>query len=104
MLEYLYVRQILSVLTCFILSASFSGVSGLIVYEPCAVTESAPEDSDSCPPTCAQCGCCAQPVLPLDLPAERADDLEILSVIAATTFAPQFSPRDVFHVPKPALC
>lgn len=98
----MFVRRLASLLTVIVLAVCFSGATGLIVPEPCSLSESGSEDA-SCPPTCAQCGCCAQPVVPIDAFVERADDVETATVAVNTSSRSKFSPADVFHVPKSLL-
>ena len=83
-----------------ILSFSATGVTRLIVGEPCAPFTLAAEDDGDCPPTCISCGCCAQAVEPAALIV--AVSIEIVTPLF-NPVPPAFTdsePRDILHVPR----
>jgi hypothetical protein len=85
-----------------LLTFSASGLSSLVIAEPCTRQEQ-PGHDGACPPTCVTCGCCAQAaetvavVVPVVVDAPLAETPDVLPVVPRTT------PRDILHVPKPRL-
>jgi hypothetical protein len=82
-----------------LLAFSASGVSTLMVEEPCTIEQAGEKDSD-CPPTCLTCGCCAQGVEPVALPVSGSPDVPPPSVAAFISRLIDAQARDVLHVPK----
>jgi hypothetical protein len=98
-LQCLNLSRFLLTLIVALLTFSASGVSTVVVVEPCSgFQQNSGEDRD-CPPTCMTCGCCAQAVEPaLVLPTSpdtRVDDIDV--ELARLVKA---HPRPVLHVPK----
>ena len=93
------VRQLLLTLIVALLTFSASGLSTVVIAEPCSGFEQEAGEDRDCPPTCTTCGCCAQAIEPvLVLPASpdtRVDDIrvELARLVKA-------HPRPVLHVPK----
>lgn len=83
-----------------LLTFSASGVSALVVDEPCVVEQAGREDR-SCAPTCVTCGCCAQATEPAAVPHENAPDEPARDVRPLTPLLPVTDPGDILHVPKP---
>ena len=81
------------------LTFSASGVSALVVPEPCTY-EQAGQDDGACAPTCLTCGCCAQPVDPVVFWATSSADAPRPAVIAFVSRLTDAQTRDVLHVPK----
>ena len=81
------------------LAFSASGVSTLIVDEPCTGFEQAAEDQ-SCPPTCVTCGCCAQGVEPAALLVATDPDVPQADTRLLPPGFPEYQPQDILHVPK----
>ena len=97
------VRRVFFVIVVALLSLGTVGVSGLVFQEPCSLSEETREASAPCPPTCVQCACCAQPVVPTRLAVDVADSARTPHrPVLATRFSP-ITPEAVFHVPKSAL-
>jgi hypothetical protein len=80
---------------------SASGVSALIVDEPCTGFEQSGADDASCPPTCVTCGCCAQGVEPVALPVASSPDVPPAAIELLPHGLPEYQPRDILHVPRP---
>jgi hypothetical protein len=83
------------------LSISASGLSSLIVGEPCAGFSVAAEHDSDCPPTCVTCGCCAQAVEPAMFASAGAPDAPVPDFVAVLPPVPNAHPLDILHVPKP---
>jgi hypothetical protein len=94
-------RRAVLVLAAVILAVSVSGVSALIVPEPCTVDELAGETDAACPPTCVTCGCCAQAVEPLTVAAAESPEA-VTEITPALPRFPTSDPEPIFHVPRPA--
>jgi hypothetical protein len=90
-------------LTCVavLLALSVSGVSTLVIAEPCAGFERPGRADAACPPTCVTCGCCAQAVEPLLFTINATPDICITEIAAALPSFPTADPRPILHVPKP---
>ena len=96
-------RQFLLAVAVAVLTLEASGVPQFLLPEPCAPLESTRDEQD-CPPTCVLCGCCAQPLLPLNVPADTAVPRvlsERVTIVPAVIDDPAV--RDIAHVPKPHL-
>ncbi len=86
-----------------LLTFSASGVSALIVPEPCTAFEQPGQEDGACPPTCVRCVCCARAAetvivqsgdsLEVTMAEFQIDELHLLDA----------QPRDILHVPKPRL-
>jgi hypothetical protein len=83
-----------------LLTFSASGVSALIVAEPCTGYELPGREDGSCPPTCVTCGCCAQAVEPVAIPAESAPEVPNTDVGSPSPGVSKNQSRDILHVPK----
>lgn len=96
-------RQFLLAVAVAVLTLEASGVAQFLVPEPCTPLESTREDQN-CPATCVRCGCCAQPLLPVNVPADTAVP-RVLSerVFIAPAVIDDPAARDIAHVPKPCL-
>jgi hypothetical protein len=96
------VRRFALAVLVALLTFSASGVSSLVVQEPCGFYEVDGRDAN-CPPTCVTCGCCHQAVdvVLAVLPLSPHD-----VVTQATTSLPRLlkaDPRGILHVPKSLL-
>lgn len=96
----LAVRRFAFAIIVACLSFSASGVSALIVTEPCTGYEQADPEDGACPPTCVTCGCCAQAVEPAVLPVTNSFHAPVVDVRPLTSRLPKTTPRDILHVPK----
>jgi hypothetical protein len=87
-----------------LLSLSASGVSSLIVAEPCGyqLTGQA-EDDRACPPTCATCGCCAQAAEPAPVAGASSPDSLVSGLLSVLPDLLDADPRDILHVPRAIL-
>jgi len=82
-----------------LLAFSASGVSTLVVLEPCT-SEQAGQEDGACAPTCLTCGCCAQPVEPVLVLASGSPDVPPPTLIAFVSRLVDAQPRGILHVPK----
>ena len=86
-----------------LLTFSASGVSGLVIDEPCTGYELAGSDDRACPPTCVTCGCCAQAAEPALVVDAASPDIPVADITVFMSDLPRTAPLDILHVPKPAL-
>ena len=93
------VRRFSLAVIVVLLSISASGLSSLVVPEPCGSNEAVRTDN-ACPPTCVTCGCCAQAAEPAMLTVTRSADVPVAEVVVPLPQLPQTDPRDILHVPK----
>ena len=96
----LSVRRFAFVLLVGLLTANFSGAIVLLVPEPCTANEASSTADGRCPPTCARCGCCAQPVVPTPLVIVSAQLIIRSEPPAVERGLASPEPVDVFHVPR----
>jgi hypothetical protein len=83
-----------------LLTFSASGVSALVVLEPCTGFEQAGQEDRDCPPTCVTCGCCAQPIEPVAIVVTGSPAVPPAPIVASVPSLPESQPRDILHVPK----
>ena len=86
-----------------LLTFSTSGVSALIVAEPCAADEQPGQEDGACPPTCVRCACCARAAETVVPQAEDSLEVAVAEGQVATFRLASAQPRDILHVPKPRL-
>jgi hypothetical protein len=86
-----------------LLTFSVSGVSALILPEPCTAYAQPGQEDNSCAPTCLTCGCCAQAVEPVALPVTVASGEPRLESVPFAAHIPRTRSREILHVPKPRL-
>jgi hypothetical protein len=86
---------------CLALSAS--GVSSLIIVEPCTGYEPPGQTDTACPPMCVTCGCCAQAVEHAAVIVASSPDLPVIDIDGVLPGLPNTDPRPILHVPKPRL-
>ena len=94
------VRCALAILVALLAFAS-SGVSALVVGEPCSAYEQSGQEDAACPPTCVTCGCCAQAVEPAAIQVADLPDGPVSENHAPVPRPPTTPVRDILHVPKP---
>jgi hypothetical protein len=97
------VHRALLTIVVALLTISASGLSSLVIGEPCTAARPSSHNDAACPPTCVACGCCAQAAEPVNValttsPLERTTD-----IAAAFPPLPLTIPRDILHVPRPGL-
>jgi len=97
------VRRALLAIVVGLLSFTASGVTSLVVDEPCAIVERPGGEDGACPPTCVTCGCCAQAAEPVALTVSVTPDAPIADSPDVLPRVPRNTPRDILHVPKPRL-
>jgi hypothetical protein len=97
------VRRFALAIIVGLLTLSASGVSGLIVAEPCTGYERSGEDDGACPPTCVTCGCCAQAAEPITIVIAESPNVLVADVAAVLPQFPTTDPRDILHVPRLVL-
>lgn len=86
-----------------LLTVSVSGISTLVVAEPCTAFEQPGREDGACPPTCVTCGCCAQAVEPVTLTVTSSFAIPLAEVDVTSPALPRTTPRDILHVPKTLL-
>lgn len=98
-------RRSILALVVGLLTISASGVTSLIVDEPCTGYELAGQDEDdgACPPTCVTCGCCAQAAEAIAFTIASSPDDPLSDVAAVLPDLLNADPRDILHVPKSVL-
>jgi hypothetical protein len=96
------VRRLLLAFVVGLLTFSASGVSSLMVDEPCTGFEltGQGEDDGACPPTCVTCGCCAQAAEAIAFTIASSPDAPLSTVAAVLHDLLTADPRDILHVPK----
>ena len=97
------VRRFALAIIVALLSLSASGVSSLVLAEPCTGYEQSGREDGTCPPTCVTCGCCAQAAEPAILPVTSSLEAPVADVSPLIPRLPKTSPSDVLHVPKLGL-
>jgi hypothetical protein len=96
--------RLLLAIVVAVLAISASGAASLVVAEPCAGDERPGNgDEGACPPTCATCGCCAQPAEPAVAVVVDSPRLPVALPIPVRRSLPEADPSDIMHVPKPRL-
>ena len=83
-----------------LLTFSASGVSSLVISEPCTGYEQPGQEDGACAPTCVTCGCCAQAAEPAVLPVTTSLEAPVTDVCPLIPRLPKANPSDVLHVPK----
>ena len=83
-----------------ILAVSASGLTGLVVNEPCTPFEQPGSYDGACPPTCVTCGCCAQAAEPGAFLVSATPDVPIADAPEILPSLPRTAPDDILHVPK----
>jgi hypothetical protein len=94
------VRRLALALLVGLLSFSATGVTSLLVGEPCLTFTLSPEDDGDCPPSCVTCGCCAQAAEPTAVVVASSLDLPVPHFSAVLPPFTETDPRDILHVPK----
>jgi hypothetical protein len=83
-----------------LLTFSASGVSVLIVDEPCTAYEQSRTQDRDCAPTCVTCGCCAQAVEPGVTLVPNSLSIRSIPPAAVPVRFLSTDPLEVLHVPK----
>ncbi|HSC26826.1 MAG TPA: hypothetical protein VLD67_06105 [Vicinamibacterales bacterium] len=98
-------RRFAPALIVGLLTLSASGVSSLIVAEPCSDYEltGQGEDDGTCPPTCVTCGCCAQAAETAAFAIASSPETPVSDLSAVLPDLLNADPRDILHVPRPVL-
>jgi hypothetical protein len=94
------VRRLALAYIVAMLTLSASGLSSLLIVEPCTGNEPPGQSDSACPPTCVTCGCCAQAVEPVAIVVTGVPDASVTDVNAALPGLPDTDPRPILHVPK----
>jgi hypothetical protein len=97
------VRRFVLAIIVAVLAFSASGVSALIVTEPCTGYEQTAGDDGACPPMCVTCGCCAQAAEAVLLQIANVLDIPLGEIQALVPDLTATQARDILHVPKPRL-
>jgi hypothetical protein len=93
------VRRLAWFLVLAFLTCDLSGLDAFLSRERCAAVNDVLPDNN-CPPTCARCACCAQPVV--GSPAVTLVPLsepQVLTEPRIIGIAPA-PPHDILHIPK----
>jgi hypothetical protein len=83
-----------------LLTLGASGVSSLVINEPCTGYELPGRDDGACPPTCVTCGCCAQAVETVVIVVAISADVRVADIAGFLPDLPRTTTRDILHVPK----
>jgi hypothetical protein len=94
------VRRIAFAIIVACLTFSASGISALVINEPCTGYEQPGREDGACPPTCVTCGCCAQAVEPVILSVVGSPEVPVVEIHAFLANVPETGPRKILHVPK----
>jgi hypothetical protein len=94
------VRRLAPTIIVALLTFSVSGVSTLLLSEPCTGDEQSGRADGTCPPTCVTCGCCAQAVEPASVVVASSPDIPVAEIVTALPRLVKSDPRPVLHVPK----
>lgn len=94
------VRRVVLAIIVGMLTFSASGVSSLVINEPCTGYELPERDDGACPPTCVTCGCCAQAAEPVTVVVAMSPDILIADIATFLPDVPRTTQRDILHVPK----
>jgi hypothetical protein len=99
-------RRALLLATLALLISDASGLSALVISEPCpiGVDESAPDTG--CPAFCVRCtcACCTSSVESGSLISFAVESLPLLAVVHPPRLVLPAGPSaEIFHVPKPLL-
>jgi hypothetical protein len=94
------VRRFAFAIIVALLTFSASGISALVIAEPCTGYEQPGQEDGSCPPTCVTCGCCAQAAEPVILPAASSPEVPIVQLGGLIPPVPLTRARKILHVPK----
>jgi hypothetical protein len=97
------VRRFALAIVVAVLSVSASGLSALVLIEPCSAYEQSSRPDQDCAPTCVTCGCCAQAVEPVALAVTTTPEILSVRIAVARTDSPKTLSRDILHVPKSLL-
>jgi hypothetical protein len=95
-----FVRRFVLAVLVGLLTFSASGVSSLVVSEPCTGYELPGSDDGACPPTCVTCRCCAQAVEPVIIVFAISPDVRVADVASFLPDLLRTTSRDILHVPK----
>jgi hypothetical protein len=83
-----------------LLTLSASGISTLVVAEPCVGYEQTGQEDADCPPTCLTCGCCAQAVEPVLVSVATSPEAPVVEINPFVLCVPTTRAREILHVPK----
>jgi hypothetical protein len=83
-----------------LLTFSTSGISTLVVLEPCTGYDQTAESDGACPPACVTCGCCAQSVESVIVSIPSSPERLVVDVNPFTSRLPSTRAREILHVPK----
>jgi hypothetical protein len=94
------VRRLALAFIVGMLTLSASGVSSLVMAEPCTGNEPPGQSDSACPPTCVTCGCCAQAAVTVAVAIAASPNVLVTSIDAVLPGLPDTDPRPILHVPK----
>jgi hypothetical protein len=103
MLESSDMRRFGLAIIVVVLTFSASGLSALVIAEPCTGYEQSGGSDGVCPPTCVTCGCCAQAAEPAVLLVANTPDTPAVEPNAFVPRIPTTGVHKILHVPKPHL-
>jgi hypothetical protein len=96
------VRRLAHLLLVGLLVANLGGVVSLLVPEPCGPNEGSAAPHSTCPPTCARCGCCGQPVVTALIVTVGSAVVRIDQPPVPALRIVSVDPREILHVPRAA--
>ena len=82
-----------------VLAMDATGVEALVLPEPCTSAQQTQSDG-ACPPLCARCVCCAQPIVPEIAVSIVSTLIQQRFIEVCSGSVPQTAPSKIFHVPK----
>jgi hypothetical protein len=94
------VRRFALAVLVALLTFSSSGLSSVLVPEPCTGVEETGSEDAACPPTCVTCGCCAQAAEPAILSIASSPDAPVVDVGADIPRVPAARASEILHVPR----
>jgi hypothetical protein len=98
-----FVQRFAYAIIVALLTFGASGLSALVISEPCTASEQPRGQDGSCPPTCVTCGCCSQAAEPVNHAAAGSLDSPVADISPLAPPLLKTHSRDILHVPKPHL-
>ena len=94
-------RRLGLALVVSLLAFSATGITSVLVSEPCSAVDAGGQDDErTCPPLCVTCGCCAQAAEPATLIDTPSPESPVARTPHALPRPLTPEPRAILHVPK----
>jgi hypothetical protein len=97
------VRRFALAIVVALLTISASGVSSLVIPEPCTGYEQPGREDGACAPSCVTCGCCAQAAEAVLVVETNSPRRSVADSVSALPRLVKTEPRAILHVPKSRL-